>query len=66
MAKDRIFLGGFRAFPKPTNAPDFVLGKGAINIRELKEWLESEEGQHCTVSYNSEPEIIIEIVRRKD
>ena len=66
MAKDRIYLGGFHAFPKKDNVPDFVIGKGSINLRELKEWLNSEEAEHCTTTYNSDPTIVIEIVRRKD
>ena len=63
---EKIYLGGFMAFPPKQGRPDFVLGSGAINIKELKAWLDSEEVKKCTVMYESEPEIIIEINRRKD
>ena len=39
MAQEKIYIKGFRTFPKSANAPDFVLGSLVIDMRELVEWV---------------------------
>jgi hypothetical protein len=39
------FVNGLIFKPKHQNAPDFVQGKLSINVKNLREWLDSQTGE---------------------
>lgn len=39
------FVNGLIYKPKHENAPDFVKGKLSINVKNLREWLDSQTGE---------------------
>lgn len=38
---DSELIGGLYIKQKPENAPDFVIGKASINIKQFREWMQA-------------------------
>jgi len=63
---DKMYLAGIRGFKKHDNAPDFVLGSGVINLKGLKEFLNSKEVEPYFTDYKGEKQLPFKVLRAKD
>lgn len=59
MAGERIYVKGFRTFPKHPKQPDFVLGSLVIDPNEFNDWLT--ENKHLLSEYKEKKQLKIQI-----
>jgi len=61
MAAEKIYVKGFRTFPKHEKAPDFVLGSLIITPNEFFDWLE--ENKHLLQEYKDDKQLKCQILK---
>ena len=63
---DKMYLKGIRGFKPHEKAPEFVLGSGVINLKGLKEFLNSKEVEPFFTEYKGEKQLPFKVLRAKD
>lgn len=61
---EKIYVKGFRTFPKGKNAPDFVLGELVITPREFVDWLS--ENPDLLTEYKDKKQLRVQILQGKE
>lgn len=62
MATEKIYVKGFRTFPKRDGAPDFVLGQLVINLREFSDWVAGKDIQAHYTEYDGKKQLRCDIL----
>lgn len=61
--KKTMYVKGIRTFAPNQKAPDFVLGSGVITIKELKEFLDSQEVAGLLTQYQGNDQLRIQFLK---
>lgn len=62
---DKIYVTGFRAFPKHEKAPDFVLGTLVISLDDFKAFVNGEAKQYLS-EYKGKKQLKIQVTKGKE